>query len=67
MKTTVDIPDKMLKEMMRNARTETKREAILMAIEDFNRKYRQRELIKYLGTFKNFMTREELMKMREME
>lgn len=64
MKTTVDIPDKMFKEMMRNAKTHTKREAILTAIEDYNRKFRQRKLIKLLGTFKDFMTQGELMDMR---
>lgn len=64
MKTTVDIPDEMLREMMRNAKTQTKREAILSAIEDFNRKFRQRELIKLLGTFRNMMTQQELMDMR---
>lgn len=64
MKTTVDIPDDMLREMMRNAKTQTKREAILAAIEDFNRKFRQRKLIKLLGTFENMMSQEELMDMR---
>ncbi len=60
MKTTIDIPDKMLSEVMRNAKTDTKREAVLTAIEDYNRKFRQRRLIKHLGTFKNFMTQDDL-------
>jgi len=67
MKTTIDIPDDMLKEVMANAGSQTKREAVLAAIEEFNRKRRQRKLIKHLGAFKNLMTREELMKMRGMD
>ena len=66
MKTTIDIPDGMLKEIMKNAGTATKREAVLAAIDEYNRKRRQQKLIKHLGTFKNMMSHDELMKMRKM-
>jgi len=50
MKTTVDIPEKMLAEAMRFTRAKTKREAIVTAIEDYNRRKRMAELVKYSGT-----------------
>jgi hypothetical protein len=65
MKTTIDIPDQMLREAMKNAGADTKREAVLQALDDFNRKYRQRKLVKYLGTFKSIMTHRQLMKLRQ--
>jgi hypothetical protein len=51
MKTTVDIPDKELRDAMRFARASTKREAIVTAIAEFNRRHRMAELVKYSGTF----------------
>ena len=50
MKTTVDIPEKVLAEAMRFTRAKTKREAIVTAIEDYNRRKRMAELVKYSGT-----------------
>lgn len=47
MKTTVDIPEQALADAMRFARAKTKREAIVTAIEDYNRRKRMAELIKY--------------------
>lgn len=64
MKTTVDIPDKELKDLMRLTKATTKREAIVAAVTDYNRRKKMAELVKYVGTFKNMMTQEELMKMR---
>jgi hypothetical protein len=46
MKTTVDIPDKVLAEAMRHTRATTKQEAVVTAIEDFNRRRRVAELIR---------------------
>jgi hypothetical protein len=65
MKTTIDIPDAILREAMKHAQAETKRDAVLAALDDFNRKHRQRALIKYLGMFKDFMTLEDLSRSRE--
>jgi hypothetical protein len=50
MKTTVDIPDRELAELMRFTRANTKRDAIVTAIEDFNRRRRMAELVKHAGT-----------------
>ncbi len=50
MKTTVDIPDADLEEAMRLTRATTKREAIVTAIREFNRRRRVAELSRYAGT-----------------
>ena len=65
MKTTVDIPDAVLKEAMRHAGASTKRQAILAALEEYNRKRKLDKVRSILGTFKNFMTVEELRQSRE--
>jgi Arc/MetJ family transcription regulator len=53
MKTTVDIPEKELKDAMRFAGAKTKREAVVAALEEFNRRHRMAELVKYSGTFED--------------
>ena len=67
MKTTIDIPDKVLREAIRHSKAATKREAVLTALEDYNRRQRMASLARHFGTFEKFMTLEELMKMREMD
>jgi Arc/MetJ family transcription regulator len=64
MKTTVDIPDGMLEEAMRYSGAATKREAVLRAIEEYNRRQRMARLAKHLGTFRHLMTRRELERLR---
>ena len=51
MKTTVDIPENELKDAMRFAKAKTKREAAVAALEEFNRRHRMAELVKYSATF----------------
>ena len=51
MKTTIDIPDDELRDAIRFTRARTKREAVVRALEDFNRRRRMAELVKYAGTF----------------
>ena len=51
MKTTVDIPEAELKDAMRFTKAKTKREAVVKVLEDFNRRRRMAELVKYAGTF----------------
>ena len=63
-KTTVDIPDKELADAMKFTRAKTKREAIVTAIEDFNRRRRMAELVKYSGSSKSLITPAELQKLR---
>jgi Arc/MetJ family transcription regulator len=60
MKLTVDIPDDDLADAMRFTRAETKREAIVAAICDFNRRWRMAELVKYAGTCEDMMSVEAL-------
>jgi hypothetical protein len=61
MKTTIDIPERELKDAMRFAKAATKRHAVVTAIEEFNRRHRMAELVKYSGTFSdNFPTNDEI-------
>ena len=61
MKTTVDIPDNELKDAMRFTKARTKREAVVTILEEFNRRRRMAELVKYSGTFTDtFPTNEEI-------
>lgn len=67
MKTTIDIPDHELQEAMRWTGAATKREAVVTAIEDYNRRRRLERLAEQLGTFENVITRAELLQLRESE
>ena len=64
MKTTVDIPDQELKDVMRFTQATTKREAIVTAIADFNRRRRMAALIEHAGTADSLMSPEELQALR---
>lgn len=64
MKTTVDIPDGELEDAMRFTQATTKREAIVTAITEFNRRRRMAELLKRAGTCADLMTVEELQSTR---
>lgn len=66
MKTTIDIPEKLLMEAIRHTGARTKKEAIVTAVEKFNRLKRLEALnARIRGTFKDFMTQEDLRAMRE--
>ena len=64
MKTTIDIPEKALKEVMRNTGAATKREAVVTAIEEYNRRRRLEQLVKQFGTFTDFIPQADLARMR---
>lgn len=64
MKTTIDIPDRELEDAIRFTNAKTKRDAIVGAVADFNRRMRMVELIKYSGTCGDLMTPQELTTMR---
>jgi hypothetical protein len=64
-KTTIEIPDKELKQVMKFTGARTKRDAVVAAVADFNRRKRLEKLAGMLGTFEDFMTLDELKKMRE--
>jgi hypothetical protein len=65
MKTTVDIPDDSLRELMAFTKAETKKAAIVEAVNEFNNRQRMARLIRHAGTFKEFMTQDDLKKTRE--
>ena len=67
MKTTIDIPEKELRDAMRYTGARNKREAVVTALIDFNRRQRLQRLSEQFGTFDDFMTPEELQRMREGE
>jgi Arc/MetJ family transcription regulator len=65
MKTTVDIPEEQLQEVIRHTGAKTKREAVVIALTEFNRRRRLQKLAEKFGTLEGFMTQEELQRMRE--
>ncbi len=67
MKTTIDIPDNELEEVMRLTGAKTKKEAVVTAITEFNRRRKLESVLAKLGTFNDVMTEAELREMREDE
>lgn len=67
MKTTIDIPENVLREAMRLTGAETKKEAVLSALEVLIRQMRAAEVAKMLGTFEDIWSAEDLAKHREEE
>jgi Arc/MetJ family transcription regulator len=67
MKTTIDIPDDVLKEAMKYSKAATKREAVVTALEDYNRRNRMARLVRHLGKSNGFFTPQELEKLRSMD
>lgn len=51
MKTTIDIPEKALADAMRFTGAKTKREAVVKALEEYNRLHRVNDLIASFGTW----------------
>lgn len=60
MKTTIDIPEKAMADAMRFTGAKTKREAILTALDDFNRRQRVEALIVLAGSFPDFPSNDEI-------
>ena len=65
MKTTIDIPEKELRDAMKYTGARSKREAVVAALVDFDRRQRLLRLTQQFGTFEELMTHEELRRMRE--
>lgn len=59
MKTTIDIPEKALADAMRFTGAKTKREAVVKAVENFNRQQRVRDLVASFGTL-DFASNDEI-------
>jgi Arc/MetJ family transcription regulator len=65
MKTTIDIPDGTMEEAMKFTGAKTKREAVVTAMEKFNRLKRLEKLnARVRGQFRDFMTQDDLKAMR---
>jgi len=67
MKTTIDIPTEELKQAMQYTGARTKKDAVVFALKDFNKRQRLARLAKMLGTFDDFMTQDDLKIMRQDE
>jgi hypothetical protein len=65
MKTTIDIPERELRDAMKYTGARSKREAVVTALADFNRRQRLQRLAQKFGTFDEFLTHEDLLRMRE--
>ncbi len=65
MKTTIDIPERELEDAIRFTNARTKREAVVIALEDFNRRRRMAELTRLRGSMPSMMTAQELRAMRK--
>lgn len=65
MKTTIDIPESDLQEALRHTGAKTKREAVVTAIQDFNRRRRVERLVREFGKSSDFLTRDELARLRK--
>lgn len=59
MKTTIDIPDAALADAMRFTGAKTKREAVVKALEAYNRQQRVNDLVASFGTW-NIATNDEI-------
>jgi hypothetical protein len=59
MKTTIDIPDDLLADAMKFTGAKTKRDAVVKAIESFNRLQLVKEVVANFGTL-DFATNEEI-------
>lgn len=64
MKTTIDIPEKALADAMRYTRARTKREAVIIALDEFNRRRQMAELLRHAGTCPELISAEELQTQR---
>lgn len=64
MKTTIDIPEEELREAIRHTGAKTKREAVVTALAEFNRRRRLAKLVERFGTFEHFLSHDDLQRLR---
>lgn len=60
MKTTIDIPEELLRDVKKAASVRTNKEAVITALAEYLRVRRSADLVEILGTFDDFMTGEDL-------
>ena len=65
MKTTINIPDDIMNEVMKYAQTNIKTEAIIIAVNEYIQKRKMAKLAAKLGTMENLISHKELMSIRE--
>ncbi len=65
MKTTIDIPENILKEVLFYSQAKTQRGAVLTAMEEYVRLRKMQKIAEKLGTFEQVLTQSELKKLRE--
>ncbi len=66
MKTTIDIPDASLREAIKHTGAKTKRDAVVTAVDEFNRRRRLEEMAERLhGSCPDFMSQTDLQRMRQ--
>lgn len=66
MKTTIDIPEKLLAETIKHTGAKTKRDAVVTAVSEFNRRRRLASLAERLqGSCPDFMKQADLRRMRQ--
>ena len=66
MKTTIDIPNTLLRETIKRTGARTKRAAVVTAMEEYNRRRRLEQLAERLhGSVPGFMSQADLRRMRE--
>ncbi len=65
MRTTLDIPEKVLLEAIKHTGAKTRRAAVVIAVDEFNRRRRLEALAERLhGSCPNFMSQEVLQRLR---
>jgi hypothetical protein len=60
MKTTIDIPENELQDAIKYAGVKTKRDAIVHAVVEYNRRQRMADLIQYSGVSDTLMSNQEI-------
>ena len=64
MKTTIDIPDELLKEAQDFSGLHTKREVVVTALSEYTQRHRMRRLIQAFGTCDRLVTARDLETLR---
>ena len=67
MKTTLDIPEEKFTTVQDLYGLRTKREAVIVAVDELTRRYKIERLVDQLGTFTDFMTQDDLRHMRDLD
>lgn len=67
MKTTLDIPEEKFATVQNLYGLRTKREAVIFALDELERRYKIERLVDQLGTFSDFMRQDDLRAMRDLD